>query len=596
MFSCVLLRRPVSSELLAIHPMLHGVGVLRGEAMIPNKRIAALTLGIFVCCFLAACTSPASYDVILRGGTIYDGSGEQPFVGDVALDGDTIAALGDLGDATAAMEIDVNGLAVAPGFMNMMSWANESLIQDGHSQSDIRQGVTLEIMGEGFSMGPLNDDMKAEMVELQSDIRFDIEWTTLAEYLEFLERRGVSPNVASFIGAGTPRQYVIGHEDRPPIPEELDQMRALVRQAMEDGALGVASSLMYPPGLFAETDELIELSKVAAEYDGMYISHMRDEGAHMIAAIDELLTIAREADIRAEIYHFKSSGKPNWPLFDQAVEMVEAARAEGLEITADVYTYPAGATGLNVTVPPWVQEGGFETSLERMSDPQLREQIIQEMNTPSDEWENMFLMSGTPDNIMMVGFKSEALKPLTGKTVADVAAMRGTTPEETILDLIVEDGSRITTVYFTQSEDIVRRVVALPWASFNSDEASLAPEGVFLESNPHPRAYGSFARVLGKYVRDEQLITLQEAIRKLAALPAQTMRIDRRGELKQGYYADVVVFDPETIQDHATFVEPHQYATGMIHVFVNGEQVLKDGEHTGATPGRVVRGPGWTGR
>ena len=561
-----------------------------------NKRIGRLAVSsLIVCGLLAACTPPTSHDLILRGGNIYDGSGGESYIGDVAIDGDKIAALGDIGNVTATVEIDVQGLVVAPGFVNMMSWANESLIEDGRSQSNIRQGVTLEIMGEGNSMGPLNDDMKAEMTSLQSDIRYDVEWTTLDEYLEFLEHRGVSPNVASFIGAATPRQYVIGHEDRAPTPDELEQMRALVRAAMEDGALGVASSLMYPPGLFAETDELIALSEVAAEYGGMYISHMRDEGAHMIAAIDELLTIAREANIRAEIYHFKSSGEPNWPLFDKAVKMVEDARAEGLEITADVYTYPAGATGLNVTVPPWVQEGGFEASLERMSDPELREQIIQEMNAPSDEWENMFLMSGSPDNILMVGFKSDALKPLIGKTVAEVAAMRGTTPEETILDLIVEDGSRIGTVYFTQSEDIVRRVVALPWVSFNSDAASLAPEGVFLESNPHPRAYGSFARVLGKYVRDEQVITLQEAIRKLAALPAQTMRIDRRGELKQGFYADVVVFDPEKIQDHATFVEPHQYATGMVHVFVNGEQVLKDGEHTGATPGRVVRGPGWTG-
>ena len=550
---------------------------------------------VFVCAWLAACTPPASYELILRGGNVYDGSGGEPFVGDIAIDGDKIVALGDIGNATASVEIDVQGLAVAPGFVNMMSWANESLIEDGRSQSNIRQGVTLEIMGEGESMGPLNDVMKAEMTSLQSDIRYDVEWTTLAEYLEYLERRGISPNVASFIGTATPRQYVIGHEDRAPTPAELEQMRALVREAMEDGALGVASSLMYPPGLFADTDELIALSQVAAEYDGMYISHMRDEGAHMIAAIDELLNIARAANIRAEIYHLKSSGQPNWPLFDQAIAMVEKARAEGLEITADVYTYPAGATGLNVTIPPWVQEGGFEASLERMSDPALREQIIREMNTPSDEWENMFLMAGTPDNILMVGFKSAALKPLTGKTVAEVAVMRGTTPEETILDLIVEDGSRIGTVYFTQSEDVVRKAVALPWVSFNSDAASLAPEGVFLKSNPHPRAYGSFARVLGKYVRDEQVITLRDAIRKLAALPAQNLRIDRRGELKPGFYADVVVFDAEKIQDHATFVEPHQYATGMLHVFVNGEQVLKDGEHTGATPGRVVRGPGWTG-
>jgi N-acyl-D-amino-acid deacylase len=549
---------------------------------------------VISCSLLSACSPPASHDVILRGGNVYDGSGGEPFVGDVAIDGDKIVGLGDIGNAIATLEIDVTGLAVAPGFVNMMSWANESLIEDGRSQSDIRQGVTLEIMGEGSSMGPLNDAMKAEMAAYQSDIRYDIEWTTLAEYLDFLEQRGISPNVASFLGAGTPREYVIGHENRPPTPEELDAMRAIVRTAMQEGALGVASSLMYPPGLFATTDELIELSKVAAEFDGMYISHMRDEGAHMIEAIDELLTIARDADIRAQIYHLKSSGQPNWHLFDKAVAMVEDAQAEGLEITADVYTYPAGATGLNVTIPPWVQEGGFEASLQRMSNPELREQIMLEMKTPSDEWENMFLMAGSPDNILMVGFKSEALKPLTGKTVAEVAAMRGTSPEETILDLIVEDGSRIETVYFSLSEDIVRRVVALPWVSFNSDEASLAPEGVFLESNPHPRAYGSFARVLGKYVRDEQVLSLQEAIRKLAALPAQTLRIDKRGELKPGFYADVVVFDPDTIQDHATFLEPHQYATGMLHVFVNGEQVLKDGEHTGATPGRAVRGPGWT--
>ena len=542
---------------------------------------------------ISACAPPTSYDLVLRGGTIYDGSGAPPYVGDVAVNGDKIAALGDLGNATALSDIDVGGLAVAPGFVNMMSWANESLIEDGHSQSDIRQGVTLEIMGEGSSMGPLNDAMKAEMRRQQGDIRYDIEWTTLAEYLEFLERRGISPNVASFIGAATPRQYVIGHEDREPTAAELEQMRDLVRQAMEDGALGVASSLMYPPGLFAKTDELTALSEVAAEYDGMYISHMRDEGAHMIAAIEELLTIARDAGVRAEIYHLKSSGRANWPLFDEAIAMVEQARAEGLEITADIYTYPAGATGLNATVPPWVQEGGFAASIERMRDPALRTKIAKEMLEQSDEWENMFLAPGTPDNILLVSFKSDALKPLTGKTVADVAKMRGTSPQDTIMDLIVEDGSRVGAVYFTQSEDVVRKAVALPWVSFNSDEASLAPEGIFLESNPHPRAYGSFARVLAKYVRDEKVISLQEAIRKLAALPAQNMRIDRRGELKEGFFADIVVFDPDTIQDHATFVEPHQYATGMIHVFVNGEQVLKNGEHTGATPGRVVRGPGW---
>jgi N-acyl-D-amino-acid deacylase len=571
-----------------------GIPITRPVAMIPTSILrASSVVALVLSGFLSACTPPPSHDLILRGGTIYDGSGGEPVVGDIAIDGDTIAALGDLGNAVATTEIDVSDLAVAPGFINMMSWANESLIEDGRSQSNIRQGVTLEVMGEGSSMGPLNDVMKAEMVRLQSDIRYDIEWTTLDEYLEFLVRKGISPNVASFIGAATPREYVIGHEDREPTAEELDAMRAIVRDAMEDGALGVASSLMYPPGLFANTDELVALSEVAAEHGGMYISHMRDEGAQMIQAIEELLTIARNANIRAEIYHLKSSGQPNWHLFDKAVQMVQDARAEGLEITADVYTYPAGATGLNVTVPPWVQEGGFEASLERMRDPEIRARIIEEMNTPSDEWENMFLMSGTPDNILLVNFKNEALKPLTGKTVAEVAEMRGKRPEETIMDLIVEDGSRVGTVYFTQSEDVVRKAVSLPWVSFNSDEASLAPEGVFLKSNPHPRAYGSFARVLAKYVREEQVITLADAIRKLAALPAHNLRIERRGELREDYFADVVVFDPATIQDHATFVEPHQYATGMVHVFVNGEQVLKDGEHTGATPGRVVRGPGW---
>lgn len=569
--------------------------------MNPNRSKTALGMGTaawaaVATIILVGCAPPASYDVILRGGTIYDGSGQNPYVGDVAIYEDAIAAIGDVGNATTDRDIDVSGLAVAPGFVNMMSWANESLIEDGLSQSDIRQGVTLEIMGEGSSMGPLNDTMKAEMLEQQSDIRYGIDWTTLDEYLEHLEQQGISPNVASFIGAATPREYVIGHEDREPTREELDQMRELVRLAMQDGALGVASSLIYPPGSFATTDELVELSKIAAEYGGMYISHMRDEGANMLAAVEELITIAREAGIRAEIYHFKSSGQSNWPLFDEAVSMVERARADGLQITADIYTYPAGATGLNASIPPWVQEGGFDASVARMKDPALRERIAREMLETSGDWENLYLGAGTPENILLVGFKSDELKPLTGKSLAEVAKMRGADPRYTAMDLIVEDGSRVGTVYFTQSEDVVRKATALPWVSFNSDEASVAPEGVFLESNPHPRAYGSFARVLGLYVRDEKLISMQEAIRKLAALPSQNLKIERRGQLKVGYYADVVVFDPELIRDHATFVEPHQYATGMLHVFVNGEQVLNDGEHTGAVPGRVVRGPGWSGK
>ena len=560
-------------------------------------KMLRLLLLISLAIGLNSCVEPGPrYDTILRGGVIYDGSGGEPFSADLAIEGDRIVAVGGLDRATAEQEINVAGLAVAPGFINMMSWANESLIEDGRSQSNIRQGVTLEVMGEGFSMGPLSRAMKAELERQQGDIRYSIEWNSLDEYLQFLETRGISPNVASFIGAANPREYVIGQEDRPATPEELAAMQILVRQAMEQGALGVASSLIYPPGSFASTDELVALSEAAAEFDGMYASHMRDEGANMLAAVEELIDIARRADIRAEIYHIKSSGQQNWHLFDQAVEMVELARAEGLQITADVYTYPAGATGLNAAIPPWVQEGGFDASLERMSDPATRERIAQEMLQHSADWENLYLGAGTPENILLVGFKSEALKPLTGKTLAEVARIRGTDPRETAMDLIIEDGSRVGTVYFTQSEDVVRKAVSLPWVSFNSDEASLAPEGVFLESNPHPRAYGSFARVLAKYVRDEQVITLQEAIRKLAALPAENLRLHQRGRLQTGYFADVVVFDPATVQDHATFIEPHQYATGMRHVFVNGTAVLREGAHTGATPGRVVRGPGWRGR
>jgi N-acyl-D-amino-acid deacylase len=544
---------------------------------------------------VTACSPSPQYDLVIRNGTIYDGSGSAGYVGDLAINGDAIATLGDLGKATGKTEIDAKGLAVAPGFINMMCWANESLIEDGRSQSDIRQGVTLEVLGEGGSMGPLNEAMKEQMVKRQGDIKYDVGWTTLDEYLVFLEERGVSPNVASFIGAETPREYVIGHDDRAPTAAELEEMRGIVRTAMEEGALGLASALIYPPGSFAETDEMIALAEVAAEYDGIYISHIRDEGARLLEAIGELIEIARTADIRAEIYHLKASGRANWSLFPEAVAMVEQARAEGLHITADIYTYPAGATGLNATMPPWVQEGGFEASLERMADPALRQRIVREMNEESGSWENMFHGAGSPDNILLVGFKSEELKPLTGKTLAEVAEMRGTPPEETIMDLILEDRSRIGTVYFSQSEDVVRQAIALPWVSFCSDAASLAPEGVFLKRNPHPRAYGSFARLLGRYVRDEQLIPLEEAIRKLAALPADNLKVDRRGMLKEGYFADLVVFDPLEIQDHATFVEPHQYATGMVHVFVNGVQVIENGEHTGATPGRVVRGPGWTG-
>ena len=567
--------------------------------MIRIRRSPGLTFVLMSFVSLAvlvtACAAPVEYDTVLRGGTIYDGSGSSPVLGDLAIDGDQIVAMGDLGKARGRIEIDVEGMALAPGFINMLSWAVVSLIEDGHSQSDIRQGVTLEVMGEGNSMGPINEAMREEALRRQGDIRFDIEWTTLDEYLRHLEDRGISTNVASFIGAATPREYVIGYDDRDPTPEELDQMRSIVRTAMEEGAMGVASALIYPPGSFAEAEELTALAEVAAEYDGMYISHVRGEGAHLIDAIGELIDVARSTGIRAEIYHLKSSGQKNWPLFEDAVDMVDQARAEGLEITADVYTYPAGATGLNASMPPWVQEGGFDASLERLADPELRKRIAREMLEPSDDWENMYLGAGSPENILLVGFKNDELKHYTGKTLADVAASRGTTPEVTAMDLIIEDGSRVDTIYFSQSEDVLRRAIALPWVSFCSDEASPAAEGVFLQSNSHPRAYGSFARLLGKYVRDDKVLPLEEAIRKLTGLPAANLKLDRRGLLQEGFFADVVVFDPATIQDHATFVEPHQYATGVHHVFVNGTQVIEHGEHTGAEPGRVVRGPGWSG-
>lgn len=535
----------------------------------------------------------AEYDVILRGGTIHDGSGKTPFVGDLAIRGDVIAAVGDLSAAHGKTEIRVAGLAVAPGFINMMCWGNESLIEDGRSQSDIRQGVTLEVLGEGDSMGPLNPRMKQELVKQQRDIKYAVEWTTLGEYLSYLERRGVSPNVASFLGAATPRLYVIGENNRPPTADELKKMQELVRQAMKEGALGVASALVYPPGSFAKTDELIALGQVAAQHGGMYISHLRSEGTEIIESLEELLAIARAARIRAEIYHLKTAGRENWPKMNQVIALIEKARSEGLQITADVYTYPAGATGLISTMPPWVQDGGFEAALQRLKDPATRQRIARQMRESRRGWENMYLQAGSPDKILLVGFKSQKLKPLTGKTLGEIAKRRGTSPEETVMDLILEDHSSIDAVYFTQSEENLRRKISLPWVSFCSDSPSLAPEGVFLKSSVHPRAYGSFARLLARFVREEKRLTLAEAVRKLAALPAENLRLERRGRLRENYFADVVIFDPAKIQDHATYEKPHQYATGMIHVFVNGVQVLKEGNHTGAKPGRFVRGPGW---
>ncbi len=533
------------------------------------------------------------HDVVIRNGTIFDGSGSAPFVGDVAIEGDVIVGIGKLDNARGEIQIDALGLAVAPGFINMLSWATESLIADGRSQSDIRQGVTLEVMGEGWSMGPLNDAMKQEMLELQDDIKYEIEWTTLGEYLEYLVRRGVSCNVASFVGTATARIHELWYEDRAPTAEELDRMCAHVRRAMEEGAVGVSSALIYTPATFAETDELIALARVAAEYGGMYIAHLRSEGSRFLEALDEHLTIAREANIPAEVYHLKASGKSNWHKIDAAIEKIEQARREGVKIAADMYTYAAASTGLDAAMPPWVQEGGHREWVARLQDPVIREKVKREMSTHSDDWENSMLEAGSPQNVLLVGFKNEALKSLAGKTLAQVAAMRGTTPVETAMDLVIEDDSRVLCVYFTMSEENVRKQLKLPWVSFGSDGPSQAPEGVFLKRSTHPRTYGTFARLLGKYVRDEKIIPLEQAIRRLSGLPATNLKLRGRGLLTVGNFADVVVFDPARIQDHATFEKPQQYATGMVHVFVNGTQVLADGEHTGAMPGRVVRGPGW---
>jgi N-acyl-D-amino-acid deacylase len=560
-------------------------------------RKSLLLLGALACSICGCVSSKenvaASYDVIVRNGTIYDGTGGGPYRGDVGISGDVIAAVGDLGSSRGRKEIDAKGMAVAPGFVNMLSWANESLLHDGRSQSDIRQGVTLEIMGEGESMGPLNAAMKRDMIAQQGDLKYDVAWTTLGEYLDHLVKRGVSCNVASFVGATSVRVHELGYADRPPTPAELERMRELVRAAMKEGALGVASSLIYAPAFYAKTDELIALAKAAAEFNGIYISHIRSEGSSFLEALDEFLTIAREANIAAEVYHLKAAGRENWPKLDDAIKKIEAARAAGLKITADMYTYTAGQTGLDAAMPPWVQEGGYNAWADRLRDPKIRERVKREMNTPTKDWENFFLAAGSPDKILLVGFKNPSLKSLTGKNLAEVARMRGKPPEDTAMDLVIEDGSRVSTVYFLMSEENVRRQIKIPWVSFDSDAASLAPEGAFLKSNPHPRAYGTFARLLGKYVRDEKIIPLEEAVRRLTSLPVDNLGIQGRGRLKVGQFADVVVFDPARIQDHATYEKPHQYSTGVLHVFVNGVQVLRDGEHTGAKPGRVVRGPGW---
>jgi len=499
-----------------------------------TSRCSTVSAFIFLLVSLAACSSPPAYDVVIRGGTVYDGSGGPGIVGDLAMVGDTIVAVGDLGGARGAREIDAHGMVVSPGFVNLMSWATETMIADGRAMSDILQGVTLEVMGEGTSMGPVPDSLKDWAKAQQGDIQYEIEWSTLGEYLDYLVDRGVSPNVASFIGAATPRINVLGFADREPTSDELAQMQDQVREAMREGALGVASALIYAPGAYAGTPELVALARAAGEFDGMYISHLRSEGDQLLEALDELLTISREAGVPAEIYHLKAAGEENWPKLDEVIRRVDAARAEGFRITADMYTYTAGATGLDAAMPPWVQEGGPEAWYQRLRDPEIRRRVAREMTTPADGWENLLSAAGGAENVLLVEFKQDSLKYLTGKTLAEVSQMRGTPPEITAMDLVSLDESRVGTVYFIMSEENVRKKVALPWMSFCSDAGAPAAEGVFLKSNPHPRAYGSFARLLGKYVREEQVIPLGEAIRRLSAFPVENLGIRRRRAFDAG--------------------------------------------------------------
>ncbi|MFL6689841.1 MAG: amidohydrolase family protein [Alphaproteobacteria bacterium] len=551
-----------------------------------------------LCCLIAPAsrgeTAPPQYDVLITHGTIYDGSGSAPFAGDVAITGDRIVYVGPHAGGTAKRTIDAHGKAVAPGFINMLSWATESLLVDGRGQSDLRQGVTLEVMGEGDSMGPLTPHMKQLAEQRQIDIHYKIDWTTLGQYLEKLEKQGVSLNVTSFVGATTVRVHELGEENVAPTPAHLARMQGLVKQAMEEGAVGVGSSLIYSPATYAKTPELIALMQQAAACGGMYISHMRNEGNHVLDAVDELIEISKQSGAPAEIYHMKVAGQPNWDKLSPMIAKIDAARAAGHRITANMYTYQAGATGLDAAMPPWVQEGGLEKWIARLKDPAVRKRVIAEMRDPHTKWDNLYALAG-PQGTLMLSFKNPKLKPLTGKRLSDIAVLRHQTPEDTAIDLVIEDGSRVGVAYFLMSEDNIKREIALPYVSFGSDEAAQAPEGVFLKSNSHPRAYGNVARLLGRYVRDEKVIPLQDAIRKLTSQPASNLSLHDRGMLKTGHHADVVVFDPATIQDHATFEKPQVFATGVSDVFVNGVEALKDGEPTGAHSGRFVRGRAWTG-
>lgn len=560
--------------------------------------LAFATLTALAGCAGAPPRAPAGdhYDLVIRNGLVYDGSGAAPTRVDIAVRGDRIVALLPPGSrADAPRVLDAAGKAVAPGFINVLSWSTESLIADGRGVSDTKQGVTLEIFGEGWSMGPLNPAMKANAVKRQGDIKYAIEWTTLGEYLDYLVRRGITPNIASFVGATTVRVHELGEADVQPDAAQLARMQDTVRAAMREGALGVGASLIYPPAFYAKSDELIALSKAAAELGGGYVAHMRSEANKLLEAIDETLAIGRATGQRVEAYHLKAAGERNWPKMAQAIAKIEAARASGIQASANMYTYTAGATGLSSSMPPWVENGGHEAMIKRLKDPATRARVIAEMKLPSNDWENLRLLAGGADRVLFLEFKNDKLKPLTGKTLAEVARQRGTAVEDTIIDLIIEDDSRVGTAYFLMSEDNVELGLKQPWVSLGSDAESSAPEGVFLKSSTHPRAYGNFTRLLGHYARERKLISLEDAIHRLTGLPAHNWKLKDRGCVAAGCFADLVVFDPATVADHATFERPQQYATGVAHVFINGVQVLRDGEHTGATPGRVVRGPGWTG-
>lgn len=548
---------------------------------------------LFLLLTIISCQKSPKYDTIIKNGMVYDGNGKAPFKADIGIKNDTVALIGDLSGESASLEtIDAKGMAVAPGFVNMLSWATESLIHDGRSMSDIMQGITLEVMGEGDSMGPLTDSMKVYAEKSQGDIKYDITWRTLGGYLDFLEKRGVSTNVASFVGASTVRAMELGYANRKPTAEELERMKKHVETAMQEGSMGLASALIYTPGTYADTPELIELSKVVSQYNGIYISHLRSEGNQLEKAVDELISIAKAANIHAEIYHLKAGGKTNWHKIDKVIAKIDSARKAGLNITTNMYNYIAGATGLDAAMPPWVQEGGFDQWSKRLQSPATIQKVAKEMSTPQGNWENLCLAAG-PDKTLLIGFKTDSLRKYIGKTLAEVAAMKKKSWQETAMELVVSDGSRVDVVYFLMSEENVKKQIKLPYMSFCSDAGSMAPEGVFLKASQHPRAYGNFARLLGKYVRDEKVISLEEAIRKLTSLPCDNLKIKKRGRLAVGNFADIVIFDPMKIQDKATFEQPHQLSEGMIHVFVNGTQVVKNGQHTNKKPGRFVKGPGW---